>query len=1830
MSEGRPASRPSSRPSSRRASVTFQDANATLAAQAGVTGRVMTEEERQERLAEQMHRMRHYHFGNHFVLNQRRSAMYCLKGKSEVRRKLFNLIDSTAFTVFIALCIAVNCIMTILDTPKLRDLSGITTTVFAFDIIFQVVFTIEMALKFLALGVVMHRHSFFRSPQNTIDFIVVVVGFAVFFFDQEETTRLTRLVRSMRAVGYLTRVALLKSIFVSLTRSFKKLRDIMLLMSFVIVGMAVLGLQVFVGTFQQKCAIDVNVTGSNATTRMLDPAVSDMRCSVNPNSGHECSNPGAVCVKDKSLFESRYITFDHIGDATLVVFKTVTMDNWPADLKVIQEANGVTYFLYSFTIVLFGAFFAMNLVLAILSEEYEEVTEEQEERAKRDKETREAIIKARGQDESSGFLISLHAISTQLKTLAMNEGETATALDRELQDDSRSQSSKMGDNAGHDKEGPADRDAAATEEEEGAPEAPPKAEHSAFFKFRRAMWRNCVNRNWFKNLSLAVTVINILVLATDHWGMDKTWETVNNWINFGCSIYFIIEAVVKIVTMLDKYFRDPFNDFDLLLCIISIPEMVLSGTGSGSSLSALRAFRLARLMRVINSSPHVKRLLITVGNSAKAASFLFFFMFIFIVLSAAFCVIVFPDAVPQETRPNYVDFPNAVLTMFIVISGENWVDEAVKVMLGTSAWAIAFFIPYFLFGNYVILNFVVVILIASYNDAAETLIEEEDREAERLRAENELNALSVNRPRADSPMSAPGSEMADPPEQHGDTTPEQQRGIDDEAPADNDDGAPADHGMAASRDPPKEVVNVASENASRDPASPNEGAASNGERAQSAPRTPYGEDEPREFVPPPEQRVAFDDDEGPGLGGERKRRASLPGDDTFMAMKFRNMRNFSCRLCLADLFGMPKDPDAVLERLEGRSLKIFSSENVFRRFCARVVSHPYFELLVIIVVIQSCIALAMDNNEAREDADFARLLDFNSIFLVVFFIIECALKWVAFGVGIGEYAYFKDPWNRLDFVILIVSIAALFLPLHAVQSLRVFRLASKWSSMRVVITSLVQAIPGIANVFFLTAFFFLVAGIIGVQVFKGRFASCNDESIDVRQQCVGQYNTSSAIIVSRNGSHFLSSETTTEERHWLFSFYNFNNLGQAALSLTVITYGDGWSGILYNAMDVRDNADFALKPNDSWWWAPFIVLLLVIGNFFLNNLFVGSLTDSFGTERKRATGAIDDDDRPLLTDEQERWIREYRFAAASRLPLLVPKPEFAVRRFFAWVYYADYKTTRLNARAGFDAVITLLILANAIILCTTHDGQPEYWDRAQFVFNVFFAVAFTIEFIIKVIAMRPHAYYDDPWNCFDFLILVAAWLGIAFSGVPGTNALRVARVARVLRLVKKARGLYRLFQTLIFALPQLVNVSIFLLLVLFIFGVTGTQLFQELYFDDSDDTALGRFFNFRSAWRSMMLLFQIGTGEAWADVLEASMIDPTNSGCTYEAGNCGTAWAYPFYILFMLCANSVAVNLFTYIVVENYLEVNQISDRMSQYLLHRIDRFRRIWVTADPERDGLIRWDVFVAIVRQMQVTADTEWDEFMAEWGDDEIMDLDGDGVEDDSASEGPGSDMDDEEDEEYAGVNGSKREKKVDLRPTTADFRNVGVMKALHKALGQRDFDATRAAADDFKSAVRGPRLADLRDTYFLSKVRAMRVPVGEGGMVYYDDCLNGIVREFYGIDDVTKVADEDDEEEFAKVQKIDSKLREMVDYDPHRVFMVHHALAAVKISRAFRGHVKREVEKSTVSGGKLTGRETDVLGPAGGAEAGASEVPDQNAESGDMVPKQPPEQEDGPVSP
>jgi len=185
----------------------------------------------------------------------------------------------------------------------------------------------------------------------------------------------------------------------------------------------------------------------------------------------------------------------------------------------------------------------------------------------------------------------------------------------------------------------------------------------------------------------------------------------------------------------------------------------------------------------------------------------------------------------------------------------------------------------------------------------------------------------------------------------------------------------------------------------------------------------------------------------------------------------------------------------VQKQIEGESFFVFTVDNPFRRGCARVVRHVYFEFYILVVVVFSCVALGFDSPSSREDSKVALMLDIMTYITLASFTIEWILKMIGFGAFMGQHAYFQNHWHKLEFLILIANgIGIAFSEARAFQCVRIFRLANKWESIRVVTTSLVMAIPGLANVVMLMLFFYVIFGIVGVQFFKGKWVACSDAS----------------------------------------------------------------------------------------------------------------------------------------------------------------------------------------------------------------------------------------------------------------------------------------------------------------------------------------------------------------------------------------------------------------------------------------------------------------------------------------------------------------------------------------------------------------------------------------------------------------------------------------------------------------------------------------------------------------------------------------------------------------
>ena len=115
-------------------------------------------------------------------------------------------------------------------------------------------------------------------------------------------------------------------------------------------------------------------------------------------------------------------------------------------------------------------------------------------------------------------------------------------------------------------------------------------------------------------------------------------------------------------------------------------------------------------------------------------------------------------------------------------------------------------------------------------------------------------------------------------------------------------------------------------------------------------------------------------------------------------------------------------------------------------------------------------------------------------------------------------------------------------------------------------------------------------------------------------------------------------------------------------------------------------------------------------------------------------------------------------AVTVTILLSVPVPSAVTVILFFLQFRFQLFFFNLVTSQRFDAAIMVVILLNMASMTLEFHAQPEYQqDMLNFVNNLFIYV-FTMEFLMKFIALRLY-YFKQPWNVFDFIVVFLSVLG---------------------------------------------------------------------------------------------------------------------------------------------------------------------------------------------------------------------------------------------------------------------------------------------------------------------------------------------------------------------------------------------------------------------------------------------------------------------------------------
>ena len=646
--------------------------------------------------------------------------------------------------------------------------------------------------------------------------------------------------------------------------------------------------------------------------------------------------------------------------------------------------------------------------------------------------------------------------------------------------------------------------------------------------------------------------------------------------------------------------------------------------------------------------------------------------------------------------------------------------------------------------------------------------------------------------------------------------------------------------------------------------------------------------------------------------------------------------------------------------LQVDTLFILKPNTLIRKGLHNLVNSKWFDPFILACILTSSALLAVEDT-VHEDATVNKVLGYIDFIFTPIFALEVILKILNYGAILHPGAYFRDSWNVMDALVVGSAIASLVLSndesaspssqkivkvLKVLRVLRPLKAVNKSKKLKAVFQCMIFSLKNVINILVITIMFLFVFAAMGVQLFAGKFFSCTDKSKLTPQECKGHYVTF---------TEYDYAQPVILEREWQNSDWNFDDIGNAMVTLFTSSTGEGWPAVMFAAIDAT-GVDKGPIENNKPEVAFFFIFFVIIMSFFFLNIFVALIILTFQEEGAKEEGDC----------ELDRGQRDTLMAAiqAQPLNLYVPADQKSLQ----------FKVYRLVRSRPFDSLIMALIMGNTLLLMIGYNDQPTAYGNWLNELNNIFNYLFTAELVLKLIALKMK-YFKDGWNIFDLVIVLGSWADFTIertvdkSKLPiDTSILRLFRAARLVKLLNRSKTIKVLLFTFIQSFKALPYVGALIFLLFFIFCIVGMQIFSRISLDQESEpwSEINRHNNFRAFFPAFQVLFRCATGENWPNIMLActgpAKCDLSVKG-TKPGDTCGSVIAYPYFILFIFLCSFLMLNLFVAVIMDNFAFLCQDESILGS---HHLDDFIEVWSEYDPNATGRIRHTEVCNLLRQL------------------------------------------------------------------------------------------------------------------------------------------------------------------------------------------------------------------------------------------------------------------------
>ncbi|KAM5308368.1 sodium channel protein type 4 subunit alpha isoform 1-T3 [Glossophaga mutica] len=172
------------------------------------------------------------------------------------------------------------------------------------------------------------------------------------------------------------------------------------------------------------------------------------------------------------------------------------------------------------------------------------------------------------------------------------------------------------------------------------------------------------------------------------------------------------------------------------------------------------------------------------------------------------------------------------------------------------------------------------------------------------------------------------------------------------------------------------------------------------------------------------------------------------------------------------------------------ALYLLSPFSIVRRGAIKVLIHSLFSMFIMVTILTNCVFMTMN-----EPPPWSKNVEYTFTGIYTF---ESLIKMLARGFCIDDFTFLRDPWNWLDFCVIVMAYVTEFVDLGNISALRTFRVLRALKTITVIpglktiVGALIQSVKKLSDVMILTVFCLSVFALVGLQLFMG----------NLRQKCV--------------------------------------------------------------------------------------------------------------------------------------------------------------------------------------------------------------------------------------------------------------------------------------------------------------------------------------------------------------------------------------------------------------------------------------------------------------------------------------------------------------------------------------------------------------------------------------------------------------------------------------------------------------------------------------------------------------------------------------------------------